>query len=119
MPLAIAILLGIVEGLTEYLPVSSTGHLVLAGHWLGLSDDDPATSSFEIVVQLGAILAVVAHYRVLLSQRLRGLFTGDAASRRLLIALVVAFVPTAVAGLLLRKTIKAHLFGTLPVAAAL
>jgi undecaprenyl-diphosphatase len=119
MPLFIAVLLGIVEGLTEFLPVSSTGHLVLVGHWLGLSDDDPATSSFEIVVQLGAILAVVAHYRVLLAQRLRGLFTGDAASRRLLVALVLAFAPAAVAGLLLRKTIKAHLFGTLPVAGAL
>jgi undecaprenyl-diphosphatase len=119
MPLSIAILLGIVEGITEFLPVSSTGHLVLAGHWLGLSDDDPATSSFEIVVQLGAILAVVAHYRALLGERLRGLFTGDARSRRLLVALAVAFAPTAVAGLLLRKTIKAHLFGTLPVAGAL
>jgi undecaprenyl-diphosphatase len=119
MPLSIAILLGIVEGITEFLPVSSTGHLVLAGHWLGLSDDDPATSSFEIVVQLGAILAVVAHYRVLLAERVRGLFTGDAASRNLLVALAVAFTPTAVAGLLLRKTIKAHLFGPLPVAAAL
>jgi undecaprenyl-diphosphatase len=119
MPIFIAVLLGIVEGLTEFLPVSSTGHLVLVGHWLGLSDDDPATSSFEIVVQLGAILAVVAHYRVLLAQRVRGLFTGDAASRRLLVALVLAFAPTAIAGLLLRKTIKAHLFGTLPVAGAL
>ena len=119
MPIFIAVLLGIVEGLTEFLPVSSTGHLVLVGHWLGLSDDDPATSSFEIVVQLGAILAVVAHYRVLLGQRVRGLFTGDAASRRLLVALTLAFVPTAIVGLLLRKTIKAHLFGTLPVAGAL
>ncbi|HEY3815813.1 MAG TPA: undecaprenyl-diphosphate phosphatase [Polyangiaceae bacterium] len=119
MPIFIAVLLGIVEGLTEFLPVSSTGHLVLVGHWLGLGDEDPATSSFEIVVQLGAILAVVAHYRVLLGERLRGLFAGDAASRRLLVALVLAFVPTAVVGLLLRKTIKAHLFGTLPVAAAL
>ncbi len=119
MPLSIAILLGIVEGLTEYLPVSSTGHLVLAGHWLGLGDDDPATSSFEIVVQLGAILAVVAHYRTLLGARLRGLASGDAASRRLLVALALAFAPTAAAGLLLRKTIKAHLFGPLPVAVAL
>ncbi|HEX3343418.1 MAG TPA: undecaprenyl-diphosphate phosphatase [Polyangiaceae bacterium] len=119
MPIFIAVLLGIVEGLTEFLPVSSTGHLVLVGHWLGLPDEDPATSSFEIVVQLGAILAVVAHYRVLLGERVRGLFSGDAPSRRLLTALVLAFTPTAVAGLLLRKTIKAHLFGTLPVAAAL
>jgi undecaprenyl-diphosphatase len=119
MPLSIAILLGIVEGLTEFLPVSSTGHLVLAGHWLGLSDDDPATSSFEIVVQLGAILAVVVHYRSLLAQRVNGLLTGDPASRRLLVALVVAFLPAAIAGLLLRKTIKAHLFGPLPVACAL
>src|ERR1700722_14986274 len=119
MPLLIAVVLGIVEGLTEYLPVSSTGHLVLAAHLLGLSDDDPATSSFEIVVQLGAILAVVAHYRALLGERLRGLFTGDAVARRLLVALAIAFAPTAIAGLLLRKTIKAHLFGTLPVAGAL
>jgi undecaprenyl-diphosphatase len=119
MPLLIAVLLGVVEGLTEYLPVSSTGHLVLAGHWLGLADDDPATSSFEIVVQLGAILAVVAHYRTLLGERLRGLFSGERASRDLLVALAIAFAPTAVAGLLLRKTIKAHLFGPTPVAAAL
>jgi undecaprenyl-diphosphatase len=119
MPFSIAVLLGVVEGLTEYLPVSSTGHLVLAGHWLGLSDDDPATSSFEIVVQLGAILAVVAHYRVLLGDRLRGLVSGDRAARALLVALLVAFAPAAVLGLLLRKTIKAHLFGPLPVAAAL
>jgi undecaprenyl-diphosphatase len=119
MPLLVAVLLGIVEGLTEYLPVSSTGHLVLAGHWLGLRDDDPATSSFEIVVQLGAVLAVVAHYRSLLTERLQGLATRDPRSQRLLVALAVAFAPTAIAGLLLRKTIKAHLFGPLPVAAAL
>jgi undecaprenyl-diphosphatase len=117
--LLIAVILGIVEGLTEYLPVSSTGHLILAGHWLGLSDDDPATSSFEIVVQLGAILAVVAHFRGLLVERARGLFSGDAASRKLLVALAVGFAPTAIIGLLLRKTIKEHLFGPVPVAIAL
>jgi undecaprenyl-diphosphatase len=119
VPPLTAILLGIVEGLTEYLPVSSTGHLVLAGHFLGLDEADPAIASFEIVVQLGAVLAVVAHYRALLGERLRGLFSGEPASRQLLLALVLAFVPTAVAGLLLRKTIKAYLFGLLPVAAAL
>lgn len=119
MPPQIALVLGIVEGLTEYLPVSSTGHLVLAGHWLGLSDDDPATSSFEIVIQLGAILAVVAYYRDLLADRMRGLLRGDPVAIRLLVALAVAFAPTAAMGLLLRKAIKAHLFGPLPVAIAL
>jgi undecaprenyl-diphosphatase len=119
MPLALAVLLGIVEGLTEFLPVSSTGHLVLVGHLLGLRDDDPATSSFEIVIQLGAILAVVVHYRALLGARLRGLLARDAAALKLLQALTLAFVPTAITGLLLRKTIKAHLFGHLaPVAVA-
>ncbi|HEY8041907.1 MAG TPA: undecaprenyl-diphosphate phosphatase [Polyangiaceae bacterium] len=119
MPFHIAVLLGIVEGLTEYLPVSSTGHLILAGDLLGLRDGDPATASFEIVVQLGAILAVVAHYRALLAARTRGLFTGDAASHRLLAALLLAFAPAAVLGLLFRKAIKEHLFGPLPVAGAL
>jgi len=119
MPLSVAILLGIVEGLTEYLPVSSTGHLVLAGHLLGLPDGDTATSSFEIVIQFGAILAVVAHYRGLLGARARGLLVGEVASLKLLQALALAFVPTAVAGLLLRRSIKAHLFGPAPVAAAL
>jgi undecaprenyl-diphosphatase len=119
MPLLIAVLLGIVEGLTEYLPVSSTGHLVLAGHLLGLPDDDPATSSFEIVIQLGAILAVVAHYRVLLLERARGLVARDPVAIRLAAALLIAFLPAAVVGLLFRKVIKAHLFGPVPVAGAL
>lgn len=121
MPPTLALLLGIVEGLTEYLPVSSTGHLVLAGHWLGLRDDDPATSAYEIVIQFGALLAVLVHYRSLLAARTRGLFARprDAASIRLLVALAVAFAPTAVAGLALRSTIKAHLFGLKPVAIAL
>jgi undecaprenyl-diphosphatase len=118
MPLWIALLLGIVEGLTEYLPVSSTGHLVLAGHVLGLPDDD-STKSFEIVIQLGAILAVVAYYRGLLARHLRGLLAGETASLYLAGALGIAFFPTAVAGLLLRKAIKAHLFGLAPVAGAL
>jgi undecaprenyl-diphosphatase len=119
MPLHIAILLGIVEGLTEYLPVSSTGHLVLVGHWLGLNDDDPSGKAFEIVVQLGAILAVLVHYRVLLGERIRGLLKSDPRALRLLSALAIAFTPAAIAGLLLRKIIKAHLQTPLPVAAAL
>ena len=118
MPVSVAILLGIVEGLTEYLPVSSTGHLELAGHMLGLPDD-AATSSFEIVIQLGAILAVVVHYRVLLTERVRGLFQRDPVSFRLAAALAVAFAPAAFVGLLFRRAIKEHLFKPLPIAAAL
>ncbi len=119
MPLWIALLLGVVEGLTEYLPVSSTGHLVLAGHFLGLADDDPARQSFEIVVQLGAILAVVVHYRNLLSDRVRGLLVRDARALSLWSALAIAFVPAACVGLLFRKAIKHSLLRPLPVAAAL
>ena len=119
MPPGVAALLGVVEGLTEYLPISSTGHLVLAGRVLGLDEEDPATASFEIVIQLGAILAVVAHYRRLLAGKLRGLMTGDDASLRLLGALGIAFAPAAALGLVLRKTIKARLFGPVTVSAAL
>ena len=118
MPVSIAVLLGIVEGLTEYLPVSSTGHLELAGHILGLPDD-ATSSSFEIVIQLGAILAVVVHYRVLLSERIRGLFTRNPRAIRLFEALAIAFAPAALVGLVLRTTIKEHLFKPAPIAAAL
>jgi undecaprenyl-diphosphatase len=117
MSLLEAALLGLVEGLTEYLPVSSTGHLVLVSHFLG--QDGEASAAFDIVIQLGAILAVVVHYRALLGERLRGLLRGEAKAKRLLLALILGFVPAAIAGLLLRKLIKAHLFGPLPVAAAL
>jgi undecaprenyl-diphosphatase len=115
--LLVAALLGLVEGLTEFLPVSSTGHLILVSHWLGSSDE--GAKSFDIVIQLGAILAVVVHYRALFWSRLRGLFAGDAASKRLFGALLVAFLPSALVGLVLGKTIKRLLFGPLPVAAAL
>jgi undecaprenyl-diphosphatase len=117
MPLWQAALLGIVEGLTEYLPVSSTGHLILVSHWLG--DQGDAAASFDIVIQLGAILAVLVHFRSLLARRAIGLFSFHRDSVSLLVALAIGFFPTVVAGLLLRKAIKAHLFGPLPVACAL
>jgi undecaprenyl-diphosphatase len=113
----VAAILGVVEGLTEYLPVSSTGHLVLAGHFLGV--DEARGATFEIVIQLGAVLAVVFHYRALLARRTSGLLRLEKASVELLLALLVAFVPIAVLGLTLRKTIQAHLFGPVPVAVAL
>lgn len=113
----VAILLGVVEGLTEYLPVSSTGHLILASHWLGQTGD--AADSFDVVIQLGAILAVLVHYRTLLAQRAAGLLERRPESVQLLLGLVVGFVPTAIAGVLLRKTIKRLLFGPMPVAVTL
>jgi undecaprenyl-diphosphatase len=113
----IAALLGLVEGLTEYLPVSSTGHLILVSHFLG--SEGEGSKSFDIVIQFGAILAVLIHYRALLTQRIKGLFTGSPEAMNLFGALTLAFVPTAVAGLLFRKVIRENLFGPLPVALAL
>jgi len=118
MSILVALILGIVEGLTEYLPVSSTGHLILADHFLGGGNSE-AGKSFEIVIQLGAILAVLVYYRGLLWQRARELPSGKPESTRLLLALIAGFVPTAALGLLARKAIKAHLFGARPVAYAL
>ena len=117
MPPLVAALLGIVEGLTEYLPVSSTGHLILAGKALGANG--AGLESFDVVIQLGAVLAVVVEYRALLGARARGLFAGRAESKALLVALLLGFLPAAVFGFLFRKAIKAHLFGPVPVAAAL
>jgi undecaprenyl-diphosphatase len=113
----LAALLGLVEGLTEYLPVSSTGHLILVAYLLG--SEGEGSKSFEIVIQLGAILAVVIHYRALLGERLRGLVLGRKEAIDLALALAIAFAPAAVLGLLLRKTIKERLFGPVPVAVAL
>jgi undecaprenyl-diphosphatase len=117
MPPLVAALLGIVEGLTEYLPVSSTGHLILAGKALGA--EGAGLESFDVVIQLGAVLAVVVEYRRLLGERVRGLFTGKPEARELLVALILGFLPAAAFGFLFRKAIKAHLFGPVPVAAAL
>ena len=115
----IAAILGVVEGLTEFLPVSSTGHLIVVDSLLFGANEPDASKAFEIVIQLGAILAVVLHYRKLLIERLGGLLKRDPASVNLLIALVLAFVPVAVLGLLFGKMIKRHLFAPIPVACAL
>jgi undecaprenyl-diphosphatase len=112
-----AMLLGLLEGLTEFLPVSSTGHLILLGSWLG--HEDEAAKTMEVVIQLGAVLAVVVYYRARLGSLVRGCIAGDAASRRIVTALAIAFAPAAVLGLLLHRHIKEHLFGAPPVGAAL
>lgn len=112
-----AAILGLVEGLTEYLPVSSTGHLILAGKLLGVEGE--SAKSFEIVIQLGAILAVLVHYRRLLAERLVGLTQRRPEAIQLFSSLLIAFLPAAIVGLALRKTIKAHLFTAPAVAGAL
>lgn len=114
-PLIQALILGIVEGLTEFLPISSTGHLILAGDLLDFNDE--RGKLFEIVIQSGAILAVVWEYRARLAGVLRGL-PGDPVARRFVANLAIAFMPLAVLGLLFGKAIKATLFAPIPVAIA-
>jgi undecaprenyl-diphosphatase len=114
-PLLSALILGIVEGLTEFLPVSSTGHLILAGDLLHFNDE--RGKLFEIVIQSGAILAVCWEYRARLGRVLAGLGR-DPQARRFVVNLAIAFMPLAVLGLLFGKAIKAHLFQPVPVALA-
>ncbi|WP_324779699.1 undecaprenyl-diphosphate phosphatase [Thiobacillus sedimenti] len=111
-----AFILGIVEGLTEFLPVSSTGHLILAGQLLGFNDEKGKV--FEIAIQFAAILAVVWEYRARLGHALSSVTT-EAASRRLAINLIVAFLPAAILGFLFIKQIKHYLFNPIVVASAL
>lgn len=111
------ILLGIVEGVTEFLPVSSTGHLILAGALLGY--DDGKWQLFNIVIQLGAILAVVVLYWRTFWAVLQGLFRREAGAVKFVTNLLIAFVPAVVIGLALRKQIEALLLNPIVVAVAL
>ncbi len=115
-----AIILGAVEGFTEYLPVSSTGHLLVTQRLLDLGEGDAkaAADTYVIAIQIGAILAVVVLYWRRLGQVANGVIGRDADGRRLLGRLVIAFVPAAFVGLLLGDTIKEQLFGAWPVIAA-
>ncbi|MFZ4482495.1 MAG: undecaprenyl-diphosphate phosphatase [Chthoniobacterales bacterium] len=105
-----AFILGLVEGLTEYLPVSSTGHLLLAQRLMGIASSE-VSDAFAICIQAGAILAVLGLYRARVAQMLSGLVGGNPEGRRLAFNLVAAFIPAAVLGLLLEKPIKKYLFG--------
>ena len=111
-----AFILGIVEGTTEFLPVSSTGHLIIVGDWLGFNDDKGKV--FEIVIQLGAILAVVWEYRVKIASTISGL-SSNSSAQRFTINLLIAFLPAAILGFLFIKKIKAYLFNPISVAIAL
>jgi len=111
-----ALLLGIVEGLTEFLPISSTGHLIIAAHIVDYPE--PKRATFEIFIQLGAILAVFWHYRRELLDLVRRA-PEDRSAQRLILNVFVAFIPAACIGLLLHHQIEQYLFSVGTVAAAL
>jgi undecaprenyl-diphosphatase len=111
-----ALTLGIVEGLTEFLPVSSTGHLILVGDLLNFNDEKG--KMFEVVIQFGAILAVCWEYRARLGAVAAGLRAGKEEAQRFVLNLLIAFMPAAVLGLLFASKIKLYLFKPVPVALA-
>jgi len=110
------VLLGLVEGITEWLPISSTGHLTVTQSLLGIDGD--AANSYAIAIQAGAILAVLGLYHERFVAMLRGVAGQDAAGRRILLAVVVACLPAVVAALVFEDAIKQRLFGPWPVVIA-
>ncbi len=109
-----AAILGIVEGMTEFLPISSTGHLIVVGSLLEFNDE--RGKLFEIVIQSAAIMAVMWEYRGKITDVAAGLQRGEEAARRFLINVAIAFLPLAIIGLLFGKHIKAALFNPITVA---
>jgi len=110
-----AIIMGLVEGFTEFLPISSTGHLILAGSLLDFTDEKAKV--FDIAIQAGAILAVMWEYRARIGAVLSGMFS-QPRQQKFVLNLIVAFLPAAALGFLFSKAIKAHLFAPVPVATA-
>lgn len=115
-----AVLLGLVEGLTEFLPVSSTGHLLFVNELVGLGagGNGGAADTFAVAIQFGAILAVLVLLRGRVASMVRGITGADRAGRDLLVAVVVAFVPAGTVGALAGDRIKDVLFGPVPVVVA-
>jgi undecaprenyl-diphosphatase len=112
-----ALIMGLVEGFTEFLPISSTGHLILTEHLLGFQGMEEKMKVFEIVIQAGAIFAVCWEYRARILAVLGGLFS-DRKQQRFAMNVIIAFLPAAVLGVLFIKAIKAVLFAPVPVALA-
>lgn len=116
-----AVILGLVEGLTEYLPVSSTGHLLVTNELLGLNstaESEAAIETYAICIQVGAIIAVLFLYWERIRQMLEGLLGRSEEGRKILTAVFIAFGFTAVIGLAAEETVKERLFGVGPIAAA-
>lgn len=112
-----AVFLGFIEGLTEFLPISSTGHIILFGHLIDFKSDDGRV--FEVVIQLGAILAVCWLYRQKIIGLIKGLFSGDAEARHFTISVLIAFFPAVIIGIFAVDFIKSVLFSPIVVAVAL
>ena len=117
-----AFILGVIEGITEYLPISSTGHLIVAQRLMGIGNGSleakAAADAFAVCIQGGAILAVLGLYSGRVIQMIRGVLGMDKEGLKLAIAIIVGFIPAAVLGLLLSHWIKDHLFGIWPVISA-
>jgi undecaprenyl-diphosphatase len=116
LPLLVkAFILGVVEGLTEFLPISSTGHLILAGSLLGWTDQK--AKLFDVAIQTGAMFAIIWYYRVKIGATVAGIFS-DPVAKRFAVNVAIAFMPAAVLGVLFAGRIKAYLFQPVPVALA-
>ncbi|MBN1654043.1 MAG: undecaprenyl-diphosphate phosphatase [Deltaproteobacteria bacterium] len=109
-----ALILGAIEGITEFLPVSSTGHLLVAQRLLGIAKSD-AANAFAVVIQAGAILAVLGLYSARVAQIFQGLLGRSPEGARLASALVIAFIPAAAFGLAFDELIESYLFGPWPI----
>ncbi len=117
-----AFILGVIEGITEYLPVSSTGHLVLAQRLMGIGTDEEsklAADAFAICIQGGAILAVLGLYYKRVIQMIRGVLGKDAEGLKLAINILAGFIPAAILGLMFNDIIEQHLFSMWPIIFAL
>ena len=114
-----AIILGIIEGLTEFIPVSSTGHLLLCEHWMHINLNDAFWKMFTVFIQIGAILAVVVYFRHKIVQLLSGSISGNTVAQKVVMMVIVATLPVLLVGYLFHKQIEKYMEKPLPIALAL